>query len=1086
MAYCLNPRKQHENKAVQGACQYCKYLLEGALLGDCRVTRWIGSGAFGDVYEATQLPPLSRRVAIKVMSLDRVADVESAETFAREASAIAALDHPNILPVLRVGLLDDGRSYLVMKYAAHGSLQKHCQLTPQNLSILPTELPVYEELEADNAADTDNAPDTPEDRTVETVVIPDVYKEGEEGENEEEVDENATVDLSSPLVAMPGDAPEKQDDLDNLDNVLEDVPQRLPKGKTLTPQQLLPIVEAAAAALQYAHDHSIIHLDVKPANLLLDGEDRLMLADFGVSTILDGYTHASLHCYVGTPVYTAPEQWLEQPRPASDQYALAVTCYQLLTGRPPFSGNLYSIMHGHLQLPPPSLRDFNPLIPEQVEAVILRGLAKEPAERYADMRAFARAFRDAVEQAATATTDVQGRRSVVTRELPRVTAEQSTILQPRRSADSQATKPPTAEQPAQTRVLRKTSTLDEEPVPVVDREKLPAPPPGRHWGRVAVLVALVLLLLGSGTFGAMRLFTPCLVGVCPALKLSSAELDFTNSDSQVIRISDPGTADLHWSVSDPANDSWLTYQPPDGVLAPGQSAELTIRTNANGLPNGINTAQLAVAGQGVNTVPLVVKLTVQSGLSRIAVKATDTSFVYDQNGSHPTSQEITITNKSDASFSWYIEYKNFNNWLQVSPASDTLAAGGTDSIRLVANGQGLPPDTYTADFSILGNLGQSDPGVLTSFEFKLTVKPSAQVVTSTATSTITTPTTTPTIFPPVTFSANAPASLNAPSTVRSDHSMVWDAQDDLLFVFGGIDSQGNLLNDLWSYSPVTGQWSRITSLSATANKSNACAGGTWPEPRMNAAMVWDSAHARILLYGGVGAQGHYFGDLWSYSPSSSAGNWTPLACANAPGARASNAAWNGSQMLLLGGMNSSGLLPDFWAYTPASNGGLGAWQQLPAFPGGPRAYQMMTWDSTDNQLFVFGGQDVSGGQRDDFYAFSQNGGWSQITPNSSSNPKPRQQGIGAWDSKDHVLLMIGGWNDNDTGGPYWGLWAYDPQTNLWDLLTPLNSANNNIIPGRTASAMVWDASEQAAYIYAGAGNGKAGSSLNDLWAVTSG
>src|SRR5579871_5500903 len=148
MAYCLNPRKQHENKAVQGACQYCKYLLEGALLGDCRVTRWIGSGAFGDVYEATQLPPLSRRVAIKVMSLDRVADVESAETFAREASAIAALDHPNILPVLRVGLLDDGRSYLVMKYAAHGSLQKYCQTTPQDLSILPTSRPPKEEIEA--------------------------------------------------------------------------------------------------------------------------------------------------------------------------------------------------------------------------------------------------------------------------------------------------------------------------------------------------------------------------------------------------------------------------------------------------------------------------------------------------------------------------------------------------------------------------------------------------------------------------------------------------------------------------------------------------------------------------------------------------------------------------------------------------------------------------------------------------------------------------------------------------------------------------------------------------------------------------
>src|SRR5437588_9213615 len=156
MTYCLNPKKAHENRTTpaelvdkgsskasvvvdeQVTCRICKYLLQGALLGDCRVTRWIGSGTFGDVYEAEQLPPLNRRVAIKVMSLERVADGISADLFTREVRTIAVLDHPNILPVLRVGMIEDGRCYLVMKFAAHGSLQNYCKPT-----VLPVDTPVF-------------------------------------------------------------------------------------------------------------------------------------------------------------------------------------------------------------------------------------------------------------------------------------------------------------------------------------------------------------------------------------------------------------------------------------------------------------------------------------------------------------------------------------------------------------------------------------------------------------------------------------------------------------------------------------------------------------------------------------------------------------------------------------------------------------------------------------------------------------------------------------------------------------------------------------------------------------------------------
>ena len=255
---------------------------------------------------------------------------------------------------------------------------------------------------------------------------------------------------------------------------------------------------------------------------------------------------------------------------------------------------------------------------------------------------------------------------------------------------------------------------------------------------------------------------------------------------------------------------------------------------------------------------------------------------------------------------------------------------------------------------------------------------------------------------------------------------------------------------------------------------------------MNAAMVWDSAHQQILLYGGLGANNRYLGDLWSYSPSSSAGNWTPIACfGNGPGARAANAVWNGSSMWLVGGIDKYGPLPDFWSYTPAP-GSAGNWQRLGELPMGPRAYQILAWDSTDNRLFVFGGLDTSLAQRDNFYSYSASAGWSPITPLSASNPKARQQGIGVWDSKDGKLLLLGGWNDNDPSGPYWGLWAYDPGTNQWGLLTPLDKNTHHIIPGRTDSTMIWDAKDQEAFIYGGAGSGNAGSTLNDLWTVTSG
>ncbi|HJT56081.1 MAG TPA: kelch repeat-containing protein [Ktedonobacteraceae bacterium] len=1115
MTHCLNPKKKHENRGststasltntptaeesaaekssvaidTQISCQYCKYLLEGALLGDCRVTRWIGSGAFGDVYEAEQLPPLQRRVAIKVMSIDQVLDGRAIELFAREVGAIAKLDHPHILPVMRVGMLDDGRSYLVMKYAAHGSLQKYCSTASQNFSLLPTALPV----------------EAPDSRSI-------------DGQNTV-ADDEGLLSVNSYELETNQSADTKPDSITSHETITNDEAREAiaseqkttllleTESAPLTPRLLLPYVEAAAAALQYAHDHDIIHLDVKPANLLLDGSDRLMLADFGVSALLDGYTHASLHAYVGTPLYTAPEQWLEQPRAASDQYALAVTCYQLLTGRAPFTGNLYSIMHGHLQTPPPPLRDFNPLIPPQVEAVILHALSKEPTDRYKDMLSFARAYRDALEEAASAETDTRDQlhvaeiieqatasKTVEQADTPISPEEMPTLLESTLAAEKEnaITKINTKDKSRSeseragklaARQLSQSATVSEEIIPTKDEWEAPGAklrPVGADSSRPSPiyrplgLVLLVLLLIGSGALGLVRVFQPCLLGVCPIMQISTHEVNLANDGSQLVRISDTGSSDLHWraSVVNSQSIPWLTLSAPMGMLAPGKTAEFTIKANTAGLSDGGYSAVVGISGQNVASQDIYVTVNVQKGLDAVSVENSGTQFLYDQGKLQPATQKITMTNRSTEALNFQVEYTE-TTWLTVTPEQGVLEPGKSISLVVnVVNPQLLTPNNnYATTVSLIGKLQSQKSAVeLQRYDFILSI-PAAS----------TTPTPTLTATPPPqfnfpNFNAQAPTSTGAPATLRSGHSMVWDDHDNLVLVFGGIDNTGHLLNDLWSYSPETGQWKQLSA----AGAAGSCSSGSAPSPRMNAAMIWDNVDQQALLYGGVGANNHYLGDLWSFTPGT--GTWTALACANnGPGARAAGAVWNGSQMLLLDGMNKNGLLSDFWSYTPGANGG---WQELAAStPLGQRTFSTMVWDNSDNQLYVFGGLDVNGLQDNDFYVYSADTGWSSITPKTSLNPLPRQQGIGVWDSKDHLLLLMGGWEDGQPE-PFWGVWAYDPKQNAWDLLTPLDSNGNHIIPGRTASMMVWDAVDQRAYIYAGAGNGKSGSSLNDLWVIT--
>src|SRR6266704_1944750 len=169
----------------------------------------------------------------------------------------------------------------------------------------------------------------------------------------------------------------------------------------LSPHDVGVIVQQAASALQYAHNHQVVHQDVKPSNFLIrrseeaSGRPDLMLADFGVAKSTSA-TATMSQAVRGTPAYMAPEQWEGTPVPATDQYALAMMAYDLLTGRPPFQGSLGQVMYQHLHVTPQPPGKLNPRVPADVDTVLLHALAKKPEERFASIAAFARAFQQAL------------------------------------------------------------------------------------------------------------------------------------------------------------------------------------------------------------------------------------------------------------------------------------------------------------------------------------------------------------------------------------------------------------------------------------------------------------------------------------------------------------------------------------------------------------------------------------------------------------------------------------------------------------------------------------------------------------------
>jgi serine/threonine protein kinase len=167
------------------------------------------------------------------------------------------------------------------------------------------------------------------------------------------------------------------------------------------PEEVSRIISQVATALDYAHQHSFVHRDIKPGNILLAPDGTAKLTDFGIVQAAEGTRLTQTGTLLGTPAYMSPEQARgAEVGQGTDIYSMGVVAYEMLSGRVPFSGPTMAVLHAHVYEPP----DLG-VLPGQVRPAVGKALAKDPAARHASAGAFAQALRSAPGEAVTAVAE---------------------------------------------------------------------------------------------------------------------------------------------------------------------------------------------------------------------------------------------------------------------------------------------------------------------------------------------------------------------------------------------------------------------------------------------------------------------------------------------------------------------------------------------------------------------------------------------------------------------------------------------------------------------------------------------------------
>jgi serine/threonine protein kinase len=145
------------------------------------------------------------------------------------------------------------------------------------------------------------------------------------------------------------------------------------------------IMAAAASGLAHAHEHNVVHRDIKGANILVELDGRPLVADFGIARAMTENSLTASGMVIGTPNFMSPEQCGgSKVGPQSDQYSLGILGFQMLTGQLPFEADsIMGIIQHHYMTPPPDIKSVREDVPDELAAVIYKALAKKPEDRYA-------------------------------------------------------------------------------------------------------------------------------------------------------------------------------------------------------------------------------------------------------------------------------------------------------------------------------------------------------------------------------------------------------------------------------------------------------------------------------------------------------------------------------------------------------------------------------------------------------------------------------------------------------------------------------------------------------------------------------